>query len=112
SYEIKNASFTDIPLIQDLAWKIWPVTYGSILSKEQIDYMMAWLYNEKMLADQMREGFDFILVYTNGEPSGFAATSMITPQVHKLHKLYMLPSGHGKGMGRFVIEEIINRVKA
>jgi ribosomal protein S18 acetylase RimI-like enzyme len=111
-YIIKKATVSDIPLIRDLTFRIWPSTYGSLMPKEQLDYMLDLLYNEKTLAGQMEQGHDFVLLYENDQPIGFASTGLLMPGVFKLHKLYILPTGQGKGTGRFFLEEIINRVKA
>ena len=44
---IRQATKEDITLIRDLAQIIFPHTYGSMLSQEQIDYMMEWMYSPK-----------------------------------------------------------------
>ncbi|MEO8172739.1 MAG: GNAT family N-acetyltransferase, partial [Sediminibacterium sp.] len=99
AFRIEKASPTDIPLIRDLTFRIWPSTYGSLMLKEQLDYMLDLLYNEKTLTGQMEEGHDFVLLYDNDQPIGFASTSVLMPGVFKLHKLYILPTGQGKGTG-------------
>lgn len=109
---IRNASMKDIPLIRSLAQEIWPKTYASILSQRQIDYMMKLMYSENALNDQMKHNHQFILVFNNGIPVGFAAFGEIGPTVYKLYKIYVLHSQQGKGAGKFVINHIINQVKA
>ncbi|HEY6506248.1 MAG TPA: GNAT family N-acetyltransferase [Chitinophagaceae bacterium] len=109
---IKKASRADIPLIRDLTYKVWPQTYRSILTKEQIDYMLNLMYSEAALLEQMQKGHEFILVYDGAEPVGFASFSLASAQVFKLHKIYVLPSQQGKGTGKFIIEELTNTLKA
>lgn len=112
NYLIKKATSSDMPLIRDLAYRIWPDTYGSILPKDQLDYMLDKMYNEKTLTEQLEQGRDFVLVYNGGDAVGFASTSLlIAPSVFKLHKLYVLPSEQGKGTGRFLIDTIIKDIK-
>ncbi len=102
----------DIPLIRDIANKTWPVTYGTILPKEQIDYMLNLLYSEQSLTDQMQQQHhEFIIIYDGVAPIGFASFSQVEPQVYKLHKIYVLPSYQGKGTGRFAIDQIIKAMK-
>ena len=108
----RNASTADIPLIRSLAQQIWPETYSSILTANQIDYMMNLMYSERRLREQMQNGHQFIVVYNAGLPVGFAAFSLVEPTVFKLHKIYILHSQQGKGTGKFVIEQIIRNVQS
>jgi ribosomal protein S18 acetylase RimI-like enzyme len=108
---LRQAYQHDIPLIRDLSFRIWPATYSSILSEQQIEYMLNQLYSEKALMQQMEEGQDFVIVYDGVEPIGFASIGKISPLVYKLHKIYILPAEQGKGAGRFVIAELIKAVK-
>jgi RsiW-degrading membrane proteinase PrsW (M82 family)/GNAT superfamily N-acetyltransferase len=108
---IRKAYPSDIPLIRDMAYKIWPVTYGNILAPEQLDYMLKLIYDEKVLHQQMENNIEFILVYDGVHPVGFASFGRIEPQVYKLHKIYVLPSQQGKGTGRFIIDQLTNAMK-
>ena len=109
---IRKAYPADIPLIRDMAYKIWPQTYGSILSQEQLDYMLNLLYSEKVLHEQMEGNIEFIIAYDGVHPVGFASFGLIEPSVYKLHKIYVLPSQQGKGTGRFIIDQLIKAMKA
>jgi diamine N-acetyltransferase len=108
---IIDAAEDDIPLIRLLTDKIWPQTYSSIISKEQIDYMLEMMYSISSLEKQMRNGAPFIIVYNEGEPVGFASYGEISPNIFKLHKIYILPSQQGKGTGKFIIDYIITEIK-
>lgn len=44
-FTIRKATSADCGLIHKLAWQIFPETYKEILSKEQIEYMMEWMYS-------------------------------------------------------------------
>lgn len=111
SMAIRKANPADIPLIIDMAYKIWPLTYRSILTQEQIDYMLDLIYSEKALLEQMEKNIEFILAYDRGHPVGFASFSPVYPQVYKLYKIYVLPSQQGKGTGRFIIDQLIKAMK-
>ena len=108
---IRKAYLADIPLIRDMAYKIWPVTYGNILAPDQLEYMLRLIYDEKVLQEQMEKNIEFILVYDGAHPVGFASFSLIEPQVFKLHKIYVLPSQQGKGTGRFIIDQLTTAMK-
>lgn len=108
---LRKAFEHDIPLIRDMASRIWPTAYGEIISKEQIDYMLDMMYSEASLTEQMRNGNEFVLAYDGVEAVGFASVGLLEGSVYKLHKLYVLPSQHGRGTGRFLVDAIIKAVK-
>lgn len=108
---IRKATPADIPLIRELTFKVWPQTYAAIISHEQINFMLEMMYSETSLQQQMDDGCQFIIVYDESEPVGFAAYQETKPSVFKLHKIYVLSSQQGKGTGRFVIDYIISNIK-
>jgi ribosomal protein S18 acetylase RimI-like enzyme len=110
-FTIRKATAEDIPLIRELVFKVWPQTYASIIAQEQIDYMLGKMYSPASLQKQMHTGSQFIFVYDDDEPVGFASFFEQDPSVFKLDKLYVLPSKHGKGTGRFMIDHIIHDVR-
>jgi ribosomal protein S18 acetylase RimI-like enzyme len=111
SYLIRSASITDIELIRSLCFEVWPQTYASIISQEQIEYMLDRMYSPLSLQQQMEEGAHFILLYNDALPIGFASYQVITPTHCKLHKLYVLPTQQGKGGGRVMIQQILVEIK-
>lgn len=110
-YTIRKASPNDIGLIRELCFQVWPQTYASIISPEQITYMLEMMYSEASLQDQMQNGALFIIVYDKNEPVGFASYQEVKPGIVKLYKLYVLPSQQGKGTGRFIINYISAAIK-
>jgi N-acetylglutamate synthase-like GNAT family acetyltransferase len=111
-YQIKKAITKDIPLIRELTFRVWPQTYASILTQEQIDYMLDMMYSEGSLLKQITEqGCQFIIVYEDGNPVGFASYNEEEPQRWKLNKIYILQNQQGKGTGKFVINYIIEEIK-
>ena len=110
-FTIRKAAADDIPLIRDLCFKVWPQTYSSIVSQEQIDYMLEKMYSPASLQNQMDAGSQFIIVYEEDEPVGFAAYFEKAPSVFKLDKIYVLLSQQGKGTGRFMIGYIVDEIK-
>jgi len=108
---ITNATINHIDLIKKLTYKVWPQTYASIISKEQIDYMLEMMYSKKSLADQILHGSQFIIVQANKKPVGFAAYKRIDTTTYKLEKIYILKKQQGKGTGKFVINYILVQIK-
>jgi diamine N-acetyltransferase len=116
---VQEATAADIPLIRQLTFDIWPKTYSDMLSKEQIDYMLEMMYNPATLQKQIEEvGCTFIIVYDDAEPVAFAsyaqhpADNETEPGIWKLNKIYILSSQQGKGTGRFIINYIVDEIKA
>lgn len=112
-YQIKAATANDIPVIQDLTEKIWRPTYASILTPEQMDYMLEMMYSTASLHKQITElKHQFLLLTDEEKPIGFAAYSTTdTPDVYKLHKIYLDLNYQGKGVGKLLLQEVCDQVK-
>ncbi|MHB1922180.1 MAG: GNAT family N-acetyltransferase [Chitinophagaceae bacterium] len=98
-----------MPQIRALAEMIFPKTYQDILSSKQISYMMEIMYHPNHLLNQMVQlKHHFLLVYdVSDQAIGFASyCGPLDDQVFKLHKIYLLPSCQGKGIGRILMNEI------
>jgi GNAT superfamily N-acetyltransferase len=109
---VKKATVADIPLIRQLTFDIWPETYSSIISKEQIDFMLEQMYNPTVLQKQIEGDCTFILVYDDAQPVAFASYNETEKQRWKLNKIYILTSQQGKGTGKFIIHYIVDEIKA
>jgi len=111
-YKIVPAGPGEIPVIRQLTFRVWPQTYAKLLSQEQIDYMLEMMYSAASLRRQMNEeGCQFIILYRDQDPRGFASYSEINPGIFKLHKLYVLSEEQGKGGGRFMLENILDTIR-
>jgi GNAT superfamily N-acetyltransferase len=111
---IKTAGLKDISLIRELAYRIWPVAYKDILSIDQMEYMLNLIYSTSSLKKQMKElHHKFIIVYDNDHAAGFASYSIKTncENIFRLHKIYILHQLQGKGIGKFMLNKIIDDVK-
>ncbi len=112
SFVVQTASLADIELIRELCMQVWPQTYSSILTEEQLTYMLEWMYSPASLAKQMNEGASFLLLYQHQAPIGYASFQALNKGHYKLHKLYVLPLAQGQGAGRFFLTDLMHRVKA
>ena len=111
---ISNASTPDIPVIRKIAEDTWWPTYRSILTDEQLSYMLGMIYSVKALTEVMENGSqNFIILSDDRGPQAFASfgARKEDPKVWKLHKLYVLPDNHGKGYGKLLIEEVKKRMQ-
>jgi ribosomal protein S18 acetylase RimI-like enzyme len=110
---IHEASKLEIEIIQSLIQRIWKPTYRDILTEEQMDYMMARMYDPLTLSNQMDEGHTFLLLLEDDSPVGFAGFQMDYPEAGtcKLHKIYLLPETQGKGLGKLLLHEVVARAE-
>jgi ribosomal protein S18 acetylase RimI-like enzyme len=102
---ISVATKNQLPIIQELTYKIWPVAYGEILSNEQLDYMLHKFYETSYLESQIDNGQVFLLAEENGIHYGFASYELNCNNSNKtkIHKLYVLPETQGKGLGKQLV---------
>lgn len=113
-YSIKVATTTEIPIIQTLVEQIWRPTYQSLLTTAQIDYMIDMMYSTASLTRQLEElQHQYILLYDETIPIGYASYSTTdTAGIFKLHKIYLHMSYQGKGVGKLLMNNVIEKVKA
>lgn len=117
---IRPATLLDRAFIRSVSERTWPSTYGHIISKEQIDFMLDWMYSDDSLASQFEKGHQFYIANYKGEDIGFCSVSAaeaddsMNPYLnsHKLNKLYVLPSAHGNGSGKALLKKAIEVAKA
>ena len=107
---IRRAKIDDASVIHSLANEIWWHTYRGIISDEQIRFMLEDMYSEAVLNRQLDEDRKFLLAEHDSTPLGFAEYSFTNPEekVFKVHKLYIIPSEQGKGIGKKLLEHISN----
>jgi len=106
---ITVATKEQLPIVRDLAYKIWPSAYGEILSKVQLDYMLDKFYNIESLEEQMLvKNQVFLLIQENENYLGFCAYELNVENSNKtkLHKLYVLPETQGKGIGKILLDAV------
>ncbi|MBI2929901.1 MAG: GNAT family N-acetyltransferase [Verrucomicrobia bacterium] len=110
---IRRASEADIPTIRALAEQIWRAYYPGIISPEQIDYMLGWMYSREAICRELAAGVVYELACLAGEPVGFLAHEFepATRQT-KLHKIYLQPALHGRGLGRAMLEKVLDSAHA
>jgi len=112
TYIIRQATLNDVATIIDLAEKTWWPSYSHILEKEQISFMLNEIYSAEKITSQIETGAQtYILLIEADKPVAFAAFSPRdeNPDIYKLHKLYCLPETQGKGYGKVLINEVMNK---
>ena len=111
-FSIRKATTNDIPLIHEMAWVVFPHTYKEILTPEQIDYMMEWMYSEDSLHKQMeKDGHIYYLAFKEDEPAGYLSIQPEGEHVFHLQKIYVLPSFQGMKLGKQLFGQAIKAIK-
>ena len=111
--EIRLLQKHELSLTRNLAEKIWPSTYGTILSKEQLSYMLNWMYSVETLEKSFDKGNEFYCAFDNDLPLGFLELEFSNeePSSVKLQKIYVLPSEQNKGIGKNFLQLALLRAK-
>lgn len=111
-FKIRKATLEDIEMINRLAWIVFPHTYKEILSPEQMEYMMDWMYSPENLHKQMTEdGHIYYLAFEGDEPAGYLSIQPEGEHTYHLQKIYVLPSFQGKKLGKLLFEHAIKAIK-
>ena len=76
--------------------------------------MLARMYALEVLRDEIRsQGIRYDRLLVDGKLVGFASYGPTSePGVMKLHKLYLLPELHGRGLGSRLLQHVEREVRA
>jgi len=107
---IRPMRLVDIEAVGALAGRIWRQYYPGIISQAKIEYILELMYTPPSLREQMEKGHRFWLVSLNGVLTGYVSAEM-QGDVCYLHKLYVDPATHGRGLGRALLEKAIAEMR-
>ncbi len=105
---IRPATNDDIPVLRALAHRIWRECYPGIITMQQIEFMLEWMYAGEVIRTELASGIAWDLA-EDDEPIGFASYAMEDDGRVKLHKLYLLPERQGRGLGQRLIAHVMER---
>lgn len=111
SHTIQKASQEDLILVRKIAYGTWPICYKEIVSHDQIQYMLNYMYDLDELKQQHERGVIFMLLTDENIAAGFIAFEKVTREAKmalRVHKLYVLPEFHKKKYGKALLEEAIH----
>jgi GNAT superfamily N-acetyltransferase len=111
---VRAAELGDVPVIRAIAHAAWPVAYATILSTEQLTYMLDRMYDEAALVEQVQhKGHRFLMAEEDGIPIGFAGVEhrYKGSARSRLHKLYILPGVKGSGVGHALLEAVLDEAR-
>ncbi|MEN9973300.1 MAG: hypothetical protein RIS20_1647 [Bacteroidota bacterium] len=109
--EIRFVEQTELHILETLARRIWPHTYSDIISTEQMEFMLNWMYSTETLSQQWRDGHEFYLISKDNTDIGFIALEQAGHEL-KVNKVYVLPEIQGSGAGKQLMDKAIERAKA
>lgn len=111
-FTIRKATLNDIQLIHQMAQVAFPATYHEILSKEQLDFMMDWMYSPENLRKQMEEeGHIYYIAYQGEEGAGYVSIQPEGEHLFHLQKIYVLPHFQGRRLGKALFEQAVKAIK-
>lgn len=106
--QLQAATTADIPTIRDLAHCIWWAHYPEIITPEQIEFMLGWMYSVETLEQQIsRQEQEYWLVLEAGTPVGFISISHLANGQYFLHKFYLEVSEQRKGRGSAAFQALL-----
>ena len=105
--DFRRASESDIPLLRQLAERIWRDYYPAIIGEAQVEYMLPRMYAEDVIHKEIADGVVWEIGSENDVPIAFCSVGPENSERAKLHKLYLDPASHGRGLGRLMIERAI-----
>ena len=94
--------------VEALARQIWPEAYRGIIAPEQISFMLDLMYSPERLRQDVTEGVAYRLLLADGLAVGFAGFGPYEPETLKLHKLYLSPRLHRSGLGKFMMDQVVD----
>lgn len=100
---IREASLSDVDAIKQVAEETWPVCYKTIISPEQIRYMLDWMYSEDRIRQSIQNPQEaYHVLEIDGKICGFCAIEHHFPTSGylRIHKLYIHPETQGTGAGK------------
>ncbi|MBL7918634.1 MAG: GNAT family N-acetyltransferase [Bacteroidia bacterium] len=107
-----RANLGDIEVIEQLARKIWHEYYPSIISIEQIEYMLHKMYSKESLTEQLNDKKDtYYLIMVNNQPNGFISISNKGDNKYFLNKFYILQDVAAKGKGTRAFKQLLSIIQ-
>ncbi len=107
--QFRQATAEDIPLINELAQKIWREHYPAIISIEQIEFMLLNRYSTRAIAEGMKNGEKYFLVYNSEEAVAYASIEW-KEEFYYLHKFYLDVSKHRSGIGKQFFDYLLSQI--
>ncbi len=93
-------------VIAQLADSIWREHYTPIIGAAQVSYMVNKFQSAQAIADQVKAGIQYYLIFYNSQPAGYFAFEKKDGELF-LSKFYVQKEHRGKGIGKAAMELIV-----
>jgi len=101
----------DIPEIAELAAVIWNQHYPSIISRDQIDYMLKMMYSAESLSEQIsKKRHLFYFIQKDKKNSGFISVVKESGNDWFLNKFYIDQTTASTGIGTKAFQLLLNEI--
>ncbi len=109
-----RASSSNAHQLNRLLVNTWELTFQSILSRETINTVTSVCFDENLLESQIDDPANVFLIALDKESEilGMANAKEDEHKVIILNRLYVNPFYHGYGIGRALLDEMINHFKS
>ena len=92
-------------VIAQLADTIWREHYTPIIGAAQVSYMVNKFQSAEAIANQVKEGILYYLIFYNSHPTGYFAFEKKDKELF-LSKFYVQKEHRGKGIGKSAMDFI------
>ncbi|HEY0551286.1 MAG TPA: GNAT family N-acetyltransferase [Verrucomicrobiae bacterium] len=97
----------DLAPISALAAFIWHAHYPGIISGEQIEYMLARMYDVEVMRSELESGIAYDRLLVDGTLRGFCSYGPTSNAGElKVHKLYIHSHCQRQGLGALLLDHI------
>ena len=96
--------------LAQLAHTIWYQHYSSIISREQIAYMLNGRYSAEKLSRYLNSSQQWCWLLNDGERAVGYVSCALAPDATqmKLEQLYLLADYKGRGLGKMMMNHVLN----
>jgi RimJ/RimL family protein N-acetyltransferase len=109
--QITIAQEKDLETIANLAKVIWYDHYVPFIGKQQVDYMLAKIYNHQSLVEQLHvKKHVFYLIHKDDDIIGFLSVSSDNVTDYFIHKFYIDQQKSNTGIGTEVLHLLIKTI--
>lgn len=107
---IRPASADELPLVAELAGRIWRAHYPAIIGSAQVEYMLKLMYGLPQLRRDVERGVVYELLFEGERAVGFCGYEAVGREL-KLHKLYLEVGEHGRGLGTLMLRHVEDQAR-
>lgn len=101
----------NFPMILPLAERIWQNTYSTIISQEQIAYMLPMMYSKERVFTEITDEYVWELLLLDNVLLGYLNYKLMPDNRVFLSKIYLDAEKQKKGLGYFMLQHVIEYAK-